>query len=673
MGGLSGAVQWWDESQLRVLVLASLGIQYFLMVFGGGRKYSVPSWFRFAIWLSYLGSDALAIYALATLFNRQNELYSSHGSRNLEVLWAPFLLMHLGGQIFITAYNIEDNELWRRHTVTALSQVAVALYVFCKSWSLSSDRKLLAVAILIFIPGILKCFAKPWGLKLASFRSLADSLDLAERTTTANREEELQRYVGEARTCVLANDGNMLSESAKLYVPEMLFVDFAYTYSRRLANLKSLCALDDGKAYSSLRDGLSHVFDLLYTRKNMHDYDNPDSDNTGRVCGGLCTWFLSLVLPIVAIVLFHISHKKAYRSDDVAVTIVLLYSAIVLEYSSLGIMGVFESEWPDIVSQRSILGGFAHNKRHERLTSLAACLGCKDLLDQHWSMESCHSTKNITKLVQKHLQDGWKDFITDTESYREFNDIRGQWTLEREGCHGQLNWSLEKPFDESILLWHIATDLCFHHMGASPVYDQPCREISNYMMHLLIANPEMLMPGSRRSLFAIAYNELDAILEGYEDTLMEQGKIAKHVIDKVKSAQDTGTKESFIYDPWVLAEGLMDLGIEKMWKVIQGVWLEMMCFSAGRCRGYLHAKALGSGGEYLSYVWLALAYSGMETFPERLQRTKKFHFSAEKRKHLQTGGQDVAGPSASHGTEEENTAAPPTSQGDCAVKIVVSP
>jgi protein-S-isoprenylcysteine O-methyltransferase Ste14 len=124
MGALSGAVQWWDESQLRVLVLASLGIQYFLMFFAVGRKFSVPSWFRFVIWLLYLGNDALAIYALATLFNRQKKPSSTNVSRNLEVLWAPIMLMHLGGQVFITAYNIEDNELWTRHIVTALSQAS---------------------------------------------------------------------------------------------------------------------------------------------------------------------------------------------------------------------------------------------------------------------------------------------------------------------------------------------------------------------------------------------------------------------------------------------------------------------------------------------------------------------------------------------------------------------
>jgi hypothetical protein len=80
------------------------------------------------IWLAYLGGDALAIYALATLFNRNKKdqhqpVHAVHGSRDLEVLWAPILLMHLGGQMNISAYNIEDNELWRRHILTAVAQV----------------------------------------------------------------------------------------------------------------------------------------------------------------------------------------------------------------------------------------------------------------------------------------------------------------------------------------------------------------------------------------------------------------------------------------------------------------------------------------------------------------------------------------------------------------------
>jgi len=122
----SDAVQWWEEWQLRILVLCSLFLQYFLFIAASLRKRCVPAWFKFLTWLAYLASDAVAIYALATLFNRhkRQEWLSTHrSSASLEVLWAPILLLHLGGQDGITAYNIEDNELWRRHVLTAVSQV----------------------------------------------------------------------------------------------------------------------------------------------------------------------------------------------------------------------------------------------------------------------------------------------------------------------------------------------------------------------------------------------------------------------------------------------------------------------------------------------------------------------------------------------------------------------
>lgn len=110
----------------------------------------------------------------------------------------------------------------------------------------------------------------------------------------------------------------------------------------------------------------------------------------------------------------------------------------------------------------SVMVYFARNARHTMLIRFAGLLHCKDLLDQYWSLESCHSSKDIIKLVHQQVRHGWKEYIKDAESYREFNDIRGQWTLVREGCDPSLDWSLEKPFDESILLWHMATDFCFH-------------------------------------------------------------------------------------------------------------------------------------------------------------------------------------------------------------------
>ncbi|TVU25082.1 hypothetical protein EJB05_27561, partial [Eragrostis curvula] len=188
MSGIWSAVRWWDEWQMRVLIAVSLLMQWFLLLAAPMRKYTIGTWLRRFIWLAYISCDALAIYALATLFNRQAKASSpcNSGARasTLEVLWAPVLLIHLGGREEITAYNIEDNEMWTRHTVTLVSQVSVALYAFYKTWPDSGDRRLLWAAILLFFIGILSFCEKPWALRRASINrliSVYSSLAAGER------------------------------------------------------------------------------------------------------------------------------------------------------------------------------------------------------------------------------------------------------------------------------------------------------------------------------------------------------------------------------------------------------------------------------------------------------------------------------------------------------------
>ncbi|XBI59961.1 hypothetical protein VPH35_040936 [Triticum aestivum] len=119
--------QWWDEWQMRILVLASLGAQYLLVYFAVVRRFHIPPWVKVLFRLAHIGSDTLALFAIATLFNRQKAgpcCSYARGSRDLELLWAPILVMHLGGQVVITSYNIEDNEQWSRHILTSLSKVS---------------------------------------------------------------------------------------------------------------------------------------------------------------------------------------------------------------------------------------------------------------------------------------------------------------------------------------------------------------------------------------------------------------------------------------------------------------------------------------------------------------------------------------------------------------------
>ncbi|XP_066168751.1 uncharacterized protein [Oryza sativa Japonica Group] len=466
--GISNALQWWEEWQLRVLLLGSLAFQYFLFITASRHKFPIRSYLRSFIWFVYLGSDALAIYALATLFNRHKKQDVGHTHNNdvLEILWAPILLIHLGGQDSITAYNIEDNELWMRHVLTALSQITVAIYVFCKSWP-GGDRRLLQSAILLFVPGILKCLEKPWALNRASINSLVSFDEKVRRTINRQGKQidSIEDFVRSARGFFCGNDHLEKPSRSADFTPDELFVDLA----------------------------------------------SPCTDNRG------------------------------------------------------------------------------------------------------------------------------------------------------------LGWSLEGAFDESVLLWHLATDLCFYHI--SPWCEKSihhknavqCREMSNYMTYLLFVNPEMLMPGTRRNLFTDAYNELKGVVKEKNPPLDER-ELAERIIAEVQQQLEeiTGedkspsSKRGLIEDAWSIAEELLKLeDDEKMWRVIEGVWVEMLCFSAARCRGYLHAKGLGTGVEFLSYVWLLLHYMGMETLAEKLARgdlQNRGHSGNLRTFHVResSGEEQVAGPSTSY-------------------------
>jgi hypothetical protein len=480
-----------------------------------------------------------------------------------------------------------------------------------------------------------------------------------------------------------------------------LFVDLSSPYPRRLRILQYLWGISEGRVYGHVEHGLATAFSLVYTKlKTAGGFTVIDASAELKVWDDLkvrcrqLIFYARLVLPWVSIGLFHRSHSrsKAHNNDDdidVKVTYAIFCCTAVLEIcSALPIFISYvaswgESEgwrrWPQMVAQYSLIGYFASNKKY------------KDFVDQRiLCMKPCPSSARITQLVLGYLKDGWKKEIQDASSYRRFNDHSTHWPVllgYLEDCHhvgfvGLRSSSMGKrkrAFDESVLLWHIATDFCFfsslqaasEHTFDSDCAAVQCREMSNCMVYLLFMNPEMLLPGTRRNLFTDAYKGLKDMVDMEEDIPIPMGRkppdakkdewvMQQRVIatmrkrDRSKKAskpcpgeepkevsppEQEGTpsskqkstkktkggrsKEKLIDNAWALAQRLLDnnKGDEKkMWEEIQHVWVEMLCFSASRCRGYLHAKALGEGGEFLSYVWLTLFHMGMETFTDKLQR-----------------------------------------------------
>ncbi|GAY38370.1 hypothetical protein CUMW_036180 [Citrus unshiu] len=125
----------WKDWDLRVTVLLSLIFQIILIVLGHRRRFDSKIWIRIVAWSAYLAADSVATFSLGILSGNLTDLFDEHtksldANTELEAFWAPFLLLHLGGPDTITAYALEDNELWLRHLLGLTLQTSIAFYVF---------------------------------------------------------------------------------------------------------------------------------------------------------------------------------------------------------------------------------------------------------------------------------------------------------------------------------------------------------------------------------------------------------------------------------------------------------------------------------------------------------------------------------------------------------------
>nr|CAB3491821.1 unnamed protein product [Digitaria exilis] len=618
--GIWSAVRWWDAWQMRVLVMASLLIQWFLLLAAPMRKYTIRNRLRRLIWLAYISCDALAIYALATLFNRQTKasstcLNTGAKASSLEVLWAPVLLIHLGGREEITAYNIEDNEMWTRHTVTLVSQVSVALYAFYKTWPNEGDRRLLWSAVLLFIIGVLSFCEKPWALRRASINRLVSvysSLAAGELQKPKSAWEYLFTeldFGGETIVRLKKKTGSkfQLSEGDKV---QMILSDLslgvaanAAKNSGRYTKEDVLGTLDPG-AEKNMKRWLRHAFGLIYTRANV----------VSTPAYLACHVLLVPSMHATAIALFATSHKSAYEqfnATDVKMTYVILSFTAVLD-----VFGVPISELLYWVMSKTKIPALCEtlpsdnliqavqkvkNPRTGRLIKWAASIGYNGRFFHHDDRNNLYG--KVAGFVVAELL-GYKVLGLDLATYRDTNKKKN-WALKKlevlfnEGYKtadpNNVIWSsLRKlPFDESVLRWHIATDLCCRlsppPKGLDPTtytYSKCAAGISNYMAHLLNCRPDMLMTGSRQHLFSEALRTMDSM-----------GRV---VWRSIEDAEDACSKPDLIRQAWRLAKELVDIGDDKT-------------------RGYQHAKSLGEGGEFLSFVWLVIALKGAKTLADKLQ------------------------------------------------------
>ena len=206
---------------------------------------------------------------------------------------------------------------------------------------------------------------------------------------------------------------------------------------------------------------------------------------------------------------------------------------------------------------------------------------------------------------------------------------------------GVLNWS----FDQSILIWHLATEICYFKDFISPngiqapankksgerepkdenstkgLLRQRCNYLSRYMLYLLVKHPNMLPIGMARIKFRDISTEVGDFIKELTGKSVEHIKLkeASEKLSKVKSEvmltvggrnrSRRDRSNNVIFHACKLVSALE--GDEKKWEIIKNVWLEILGHAASQCKGRLHAQQLRRGGELLTHVWLLMAHFGL--------------------------------------------------------------
>ncbi|VVB00259.1 unnamed protein product [Arabis nemorensis] len=269
--------------------------------------------------------------------------------------------------------------------------------------------------------------------------------------------------------------------------------------------------------------------------------------------------------------------------------------------------------------------------------------GIKELVEEIRFTTSDRLTRELWEFIFKEVQRKQR-FADDQESAKGISSARGDWTLAetlskktRDGPdHAKLlRYVTEKDYDQSILLWHIATELFYQEQIDQVITEKEeeytnrefSKTLSDYMMYLLKTQPTLMsaVSGISKIRFRDTCEEANEFFKRKhikkssnepENLVNQASRAILDVNTKIDPMRVKGDKsKSVLFDASVLAKELIRLkhggGEENMWEVVSKVWVELLCFAATHCDSKEHASQLSKGGELLNFVWLLMAHFGL--------------------------------------------------------------
>ncbi|KAK7846274.1 hypothetical protein CFP56_008161 [Quercus suber] len=579
------------------------------------RRYNVKTWIHIFLWLCYLVADSVATVALDVISSKQRNSGNDSKVHNvLMTFWAPFMLLHLGGQDTITAYAMQDNELWLRHLLGLIVQSSVAFYIFITSLKDSlKDHWLSLLTIPMLVAGFIKYAERIFVMRLAN--DTAESTNFDSYTTYANP----------------TFDGFDVYSTFVKKFPKFRPLFQNQKMMRYAGEGKALKKLDFQKVFKTIEIYLGLAYDDFYTKAPLF--------SKAWVCIFRCITFSSTVFVFVFFHFFVINERHKHLQTDLIITYILLSGALVIEIYAVVLLiasdmahwwlytnvkflrpkmtsdQFFAQKWSNTMGQFNMLSFGSKNPgiAPKIFTNLRVWFFIRILAKLETELEMLFYKTN------KQISDDLKRLVWDTIVEKADYDEPG--FSEDYNQYLTLDKSVNVDIDESIIIWHLATEICFHiDKDINPGSDDKrpvIKEISHYMMYILALCPSMFPVGSAKVTFQKSCSVIQTDLLGWSvlgspmpnvvETLMSNlSHNGELVIDK-KHLMGF----SFLPCAYAVAQKLREKQGQK-WEILIKFWVENLARVATLCQGNNHAQHLRKGGEFLSHVWLLIEHMDLK-------------------------------------------------------------
>lgn len=232
-------------------------------------------------------------------------------------------------------------------------------------------------------------------------------------------------------------------------------------------------------------------------------------------------------------------------------------------------------------------------------------------------------SKEVWDFIFNELR-GKSQLATNPEAAMRISSARGESILkDKDHCRSLLRFVFSLTYDQSILVWHIATELLYQSNQEDTSSDcKISKVLSDYLLYILIQQPSIL--SSVRGIANVRFQDTCTVATQFVKSNKLNEKLESEIcteilaLDPYKSKADTEILESIsvLYDGCILARELSRLddlhGKEEKWKIISKVWVEMLSYAAIISETRFHAQQVNTGGELISFVWLLMIHFGLQ-------------------------------------------------------------